>query len=217
MADNKSTSTKQTRPVEAISRPADKVPQKSSSAGVSSTPKKSTSNTKTLKVVLIVVGALVLLGVIGSIIVGFATKSIFEGGVKGLTGNNTKVDSKNGQVTITSKDGKSTVSTSQKLPAGFPSDVPVYQPSTIRFSASLTKNSYNVTLSTNDATDKVKAYYEKELKAEGWQLKPNTQISFGSVTTSSYTKDKAELTVVVTGDSDASKSTAVSLSVKTAE
>ncbi len=222
MADNKPTPTKQTRPVEAISRPQPKLdtgspkveasPAKPASA---TKPTKPTDKNKTLKVVLIVVGVLVLLSIIGSIVAGFAAKSLFEGGIKAVTGNEAKVDSKSGQVTVTSKDGKSTVSTEPKLPAGFPEDVPVYEPSTIRFSASLTKGSYNVTLSTNDSSDKVKGYYDKELKAEGWQMKENTQITFGSVTTTSYTKDKSELTVVITGDSDVSKSTAVSLSVKT--
>lgn len=213
MADKNQTPKKQTRPVEAI-RPPEKKTATAQESKTMSAPvaKKSTS---TLKIVLIVVAVLIGLSILGSILTGLFAKNLLEGGLSGLTGGKAKVDTNSGAVTITDKDTNATVSTTQKLPDGFPKDVPVYEPSTIRFSASLTKNSYNVTLSTNDSPEKVKEYYTRELKQEDWQEKPNSSVTFGAITTTTYTKDNKELTVVITGSSDASKSTAVSLSVKT--
>lgn len=217
MAENKSSNPKPTRSVEAIRPPAAKPTLAVESTKQTTKSTGGAKQTNTLKIVLIVVGALVLMGIVGTILTGLLANRFVEGGLSALTGGKAKVDSKNGSVTITDDKKKSTLSTSQKLPDGFPSDVPVYQPSTIRFSASLAKNSYNVTLSTNDSPDAVKAYYTKQLKNEGWQEKANSSITFGAITTTTYTKESKEVTVVVTGNSDASRSTAVSLSVRTGQ
>lgn len=207
---------KQSRPVESVRPPAkpetgaDKGSSKlgSNKAESNTTAPKKAGTNSTLKVALIVAAVVVGLCILGSILAGFALKGVF--GEK-----DAKVTSKNGSITVTGKDGKATLSTSQKLPAGFPADVPVYQPSTIKFAASLAKDSYSVALGTNDSADKVTSFYDKQLAAEGWKMKENSQITFGAVTTTSYTKDKSDLTVIITGAGDAAKSTAVSLSVRT--
>lgn len=221
---DKQPSKRPSRPVESIKRtPRSDNPAKPTapgapasnaveSASVSPTTKQSQNNT--VKIVVIVIAVLLGLSIVGGLVATFLAKSIFEGGVTAVTGNKAKIDSKSGTVTLEGDGGKSTVSTGKELPAGFPKDVPVYQPSTIKFSASLSKGSYNVTFSTNDNTADVVKYYEKELAKNGWQLKENGQVSFGTVTTSTYAKGKSDLVVVIAGRSGDSGATSVSLSYR---
>lgn len=219
--DDKQPLNKPTRSMESIQR----APKQESApkATPTSTPVASVPQSKvaqpagksnTLKIVLIVVGVLIVLSILGSIAASFMAKSIFEGGVSALTGGKAKVSTKDGAVTLKSDNGKTTLSTEQKLPTGFPADVPVYQPSTIKFSATLGKGMYNVTFSTNDSDAMVAKYYDKELPANGWVVKENSHVTFGSVSTTTYTKGKSDLVVVITGSGNGSAATAVSLSYR---
>ncbi len=211
------------RPVESIRRApkqttvpqaGTKLEQTSSSPTPGSTSTSGAKQTSTLKIVLIVVGVLVALSVLGGLVSRFVAKGIFDGGVSVLSGGKAKVDSKNGSVTIKGDNGKATLSTEQKLPAGFPTDVPIYQPSTIKFSASLSKGSYSVTLSTNDSSAMVEKYYEKQLPSNGWAVKENSHVTFGAVSTTTYTKGASDLIVVITGSGNNSGATAVSLAYR---
>lgn len=218
------TSKRPQRPVESIKRapktdgPAKATPTTVTAASTTGatgpTPQPKQAQNNTVKIIVIVLAVLIGLSIIGGLAATFLAKSIFEGGITAVTGNKAKLDTKSGTVTLEGEGGKSSVSTSKELPAGFPKDVPVYQPSTIKFSASLTKGSYNVTFSTNDNTADVVKYYEKELSNNGWQLKEDGQVSFGTVTTSTYTKGKSDLVVVVAGGSGDSSATSVSLSYR---
>ncbi len=220
----KQPSKRTTRPMESIKRtpkadgPTKVAPTTGTATNTTSTtnpiPKPKQSQNNTVKIIVIVLAVLIGLSILGGLAATFLAKSIFEGGITAVTGNKAKIDSKSGTVTLEGDGGKSTVSTGKELPAGFPSDVPVYQPSTIKFSASLTKGSYNVTFSTNDNTSDVAKYYEKELAKKGWQLKENGQVSFGTVTTSTYAKGKSDLVVVIAGGSGDSGATSVSLSYR---
>lgn len=222
--DKKQLGNKPTRPVESIQRtPKQQATLHAVEGGAGSpvqmaaakTESQSKNNNNTVKIVVIVVAALIGLGIIGSFATGFLLTRATEQGLSGLTGGKAKLDTKTGTVTVNGGKDKATLSTEQKLPAGFPSDVPVYQPSTIKFSASLSKDTYNVTFSTNDSSALVTKYYDKQLPANGWSIKENSQVSFGSVTTTTYTKGKSELTLVVTGAGNSSSATAVSLSYRT--
>lgn len=173
-----------------------------------------TGKSSTLKIVLIVVGVLIALSILGSIAASFMAKSIFEGGFSALSGGKAKVSTKDGSVTLKGDNGSAELSTSQKLPSGFPADVPVYQPSTIKFSATLGRGLYNVTFSTNDSDTAVVKYYDKELPANGWAIKENSHVTFGSVSTTTYTKGKSDLVVVITGAGNGTAATAVSLSYR---
>ncbi len=218
------TSKRPQRPMESIKRtpktdgPTKTAPTTATStnttgAGSSTSQPKQPQN-NTVKIIVIVIAVLIGLSILGGLAATFLAKSIFEGGVTAITGNKAKIDSKSGSVTLQGDGGKSTVSTGKELPAGFPADVPVYQPSTIKFSASLSKGSYNVTFSTNDNTADVSKFYEKELAKNGWQLKENGQVSFGTVATSTYTKGKSDLVVVIAGGSGDSGATSVSLNYR---
>ncbi len=220
----KQPSKRPSRPVESIKRtprvgnataPAPVAAQSSPTAeAVSSPAKQKQSGSNTLKIVVIVVAVLLGLSIIGGLAASFLARGVVEGGLGSLTGTKAKLDSKSGAVTLQGDGGKSTVSTGKELPAGFPDSVPVYQPSTIKFSASLSKGSYSVTFSTNDNTADVTKYYEKELAKNGWQLKENGQVSFGTVTTSTYVKGTSDLVVVIAGGGGDSSATSVSLSYR---
>lgn len=221
--DKKQANRRPTRPVESIQRTSKQQPKLNANKSSVESPTEPTlprpdvqagGKNNTVKIVVIVVATLIGLGIIGSFVTGFLLTRATEQGLSGLTGGKAKLDTKTGTVTVNGGKDKATLSTEQKLPAGFPSDVPVYQPSTIKFSASLSKGSYNVTFSTDDSSALVTKYYDKELPSKGWAIKENSQVSFGSVTTTMYTKGKSELTLVITGAGNDSSATAVSLSYR---
>ena len=58
-----------------------------------------------------------------------------------------------------------------ELPEGFPGDFPLYEKATVRV-ATLTPEGdrFLVSMETEDSTDKVRAFYEKELDKEPWQV-----------------------------------------------
>jgi len=58
----------------------------------------------------------------------------------------------------------------QELPDGFPSNIPVYQPSTIVFSSSTTDGDYSVSLEVKDTYANVVAYYDTNIKSNNWTV-----------------------------------------------
>jgi len=80
---------------------------------------------------------------------------------------------KNGDnITIETSQGTASISGDAKLPDGFPTDVPVYQPSSVK--AAVTDNSqgkenFLVNLETTDEKAKVFDWYKTELETQGWK------------------------------------------------
>lgn len=121
----------------------------------------------TVKIVLIVVGVLVGLGVLAivatTLLIGsFVNRAGKEAGVTGTYNNESG--------TLKANDGDTTINygSSSALPDGFPSDVPIYQPSTILGSTKTNEELYTVSISTDDTPDKVGVYYKTELPNNGW-------------------------------------------------
>jgi hypothetical protein len=95
----------------------------------------------------------------------------------------------------------STPAAGTKLPANFPSDVPVYSGLTPGFSfADKAKGSGSVMLSGKVDKDKAQAYYEKELAAKGWKQEQNTDIGAGSVLV--YSKEGRKLSMTIIPEAD---------------
>lgn len=101
--------------------------------------------------------------------------------IENATGGKAKVDTKDGSMTVTTSEG--TMTTSGKVPDGWPTDVPVYAGSTVQFSGSNNAASGEtglaLVLSTTDDSAKVVDYYKTTLKAAGWTV-GNTMEARGS-------------------------------------
>jgi hypothetical protein len=82
------------------------------------------SSNKVLVIVLVVIGAFVVLGAAGTLLAGKIFKKAATTIVENSTGTKVTTDSKS--TTVTTKDGSVTASTEQKLPADFPTGIPLY-------------------------------------------------------------------------------------------
>lgn len=173
-------------------------------------PKKKSS---ALKIIIIILVILVILGVVGTLLSAFVFKKIFQFGVKKATNGTVNVGDKG--VTIKDKNGNSSFSTEAKLPDGFPSDVPIYKPSTITVGAK-TGNNYDVSLQTSDSSQKVISYYKTELAKDGWSANSDgsSETTIGNVTTETMTKDNRTVTVITSTDNG---TTTINLTVATQE
>ena len=119
-----------------------------------------------------------------------------------------------GAVTVTGPDGSSTTSGENKLPDGFPSDAPIYQPSTISVSNVTSTGGgkvYNVLLETAASAADVWSWYEAQVPANGWDVKTTMKTEDGGYMTSQ--KGSQVLTVAVTTGSGDSGGTSVSVAV----
>ena len=171
-------------------------PQQSSSAG------KKKSNAWIWIIVVIVV-VLVIMSVVGSLIAGYIAKNaggkIAETILSKATNSAVSVNTDSGSVTVKGEDG-TTTTFSTKLASGFPSDIPVYAGSTVRASAAGTTDSDNVgnyaSLSTTDSMEKVQAFYDAELTANGWTKEDS--ITLGTIIPYIASKGDRKLAVTLT-------------------
>ena len=129
-----------------------------------------------------------------------------------------KMNSADGSMTITSKDGKEKVDMKSddksfsiqtkdgmmvtgdaaKLPENFPKDVPVYPGAKPTLVSTMAGNeTFNVSFDTADTIDQVGAYYRKELTANGWQ-EQQTMNQGGDQPMQMLHYTKAQRTVMVT-------------------
>lgn len=159
------------------------------------------------KAAIIISIILMLLGVaIAGFVVYSAQKAVKDAGL-----NVSK-----GTISATNKDGESvSIGNDVKLPNGFPSDVPIYEPSDTKAAVTTAKDSFAITLLTSDSADKVKSFYDSKLASEGWTANDNnSQYDFSSGRIASYTKDTRTLGVLIASDeSTGSNKTSVTLTV----
>jgi hypothetical protein len=122
------------------------------------------------------------------------------------------VNPTNGSVSVTGKDGQSaSFGKNVSIPSGFPSDVPIYEPSDV-IAAAKVKEGYAVSLLTKDSVDKVSAYYQKELKAKGWVSgDSNGEFNFNGGSVSTFEKGSNTLGVIIASDTKTNNSTSITL------
>lgn len=112
--------------------------------------------------------------------------------IEGATG--VSVDEDGTKVTVKGDDGTTTTLDMEgaDLPKGYPKDVPVYE-GTIDSSWESSDGSqvtYVIAVKTKDPLDKVTAWYEKELKQGGWEIKS----TFKDKESAAFLAEKGELT-----------------------
>ena len=110
---------------------------------------------------------------------------------------------KGGEVTIdarTSSGGTARVTAGAtgtvSLPAGFPKDIPSPRDSTVGVTVAQGKT-LMVTFRAKGTVPECLAYYQEQLKAQGWTLKPATEMG-GTSFVLQGKKDKRECTVMIT-------------------
>lgn len=167
----------------------------------------------TLKIVLIVVGIIV-----GAIVIFWIGIAIFVGSIFHRATDGVKVnsDGKNGSVTIKSNDGQSTGSygTNVRLPEGFPSDVPVYKPSTTVAASKTGDKAFSASAKTNATVETVLNYYRDELAKQGWTTVHESSYSEGTIL--SVKKANRTLTVSISNQkNEPTEKTFISLSTNT--
>lgn len=149
---------------------------------------------------------LTIAGVVAVLVVAGAAsqwlgKSATERAIEAATGGNADVDVSDNNVTVKTDQG--TWSTSDKLPADFPTDVPVYPGAKVQgsvASAGQDNTGHYAGLETTDALDDVIAWYKKEVKSAGWTIVTDATVN-GSLILSA-TKDSRGLSVTVTKEGD---------------
>lgn len=127
-------------------------------------------------------------------------EKMIEKGIENASGG--KADVKLDEEGIVVKDKESgqeiAIGTSQQLPAGFPSDIPIFVPSTINGSMAMGILTM-VTLESPSAIQDISDYYKKQMAERGWTptyiSTPSPQIFSGL-----YKKENRQLTLNVSGE-----------------
>ena len=104
-----------------------------------------------------------------------------------------------GTVTVTGKDGQTaTLNFNQnKVPDDYPKDVPIYSPSKVVMSQSVSdKNARNLMLESPDASDKIVDFYKKGLDGNGW--KTESTMATAQLTILTATKEQREVMLQIT-------------------
>jgi len=106
-------------------------------------------------------------------------------------------------MTFTGKNGEKVTMdvNSGKLPADYPSDVPVYKDARITLAQAVSdKNGRNLVMETADAADKVAGFYKSGLESNGWKIEGT--VAMGEMNMITATKDARQFVVQITNSSD---------------
>ncbi len=116
-----------------------------------------------------------------------------------------------GSISIKTKDGSSaSIGTNISLPSGFPGDIPIYKPSSIKAAANDKKNTYAATYVANINYSAVDNFYNTQLQNQGWQVDANsTGYSNDKSKLTNYTKGSRSLSVIITGNSQDNQTTVI--------
>ena len=98
------------------------------------------------------------------------------------------------------------MNTSGSLPAGFPTDIPMYSPSQMRGSMVLGPSKF-VQIETASPANTVTEFYKKELASKGWSFSSMKETTVGFIET--FSKGNDELTVAVSHPDSPDKTTVV--------
>lgn len=95
-------------------------------------------------------------------------------------------------VSVTNKDGESaSFGNDVSLPSGFPSDVPIYEPSQTKGALKTGQDAYSAVLATDDSFTKVDDFYKSQLASKGWKSGEGT---------GEFSSDNGKLATYVKGD-----------------
>lgn len=188
-------------------KPADNLPE-----GSKAVPPKSKSNNRTLIIVLVIVGALVLLpglligGGIFWLSRGDNAQNITEDIIENSTGADVEINKDGSSFNIETEDGSVSIGSEQKLPEDLPAAVVIYDTQEVVGVVTSTQDGtkyWNISSETADESAKVASYIETKFTENGW-----TEVSkstYNDVTTYSYEKDNLTEFISVSPATDGSK------------
>lgn len=160
---------------------------------------------------------LLALAVVAALLVATGCGALIQQGAKTAVENATGVDVDEGgdSITVTGQDGSSMTSSADgTIPEGFPEDMPLYVPGTIKagiVSDSGSGKGFMVAIETPDAWADVFAWYETQLKDKGWTVGSTAKMDTGGLLTGE--KGSQIFTISVAKDSGDEGVTGVSISV----
>ncbi len=115
-----------------------------------------------------------------------------------------ELDSESGSanIRVSTEEGDIEVSSGEnaKLPEGMPEDIPIYPDMKISLSQRQSQdNAYSVIGVSQEASDKVAAWYKKEAAAQGWSETSSQEMDMGTMKmhTFAFEKDGRQLSVNV--------------------
>ena len=172
--------------------------------------KKKTSSTT--KIVLIVVGVVVGLAILGTI----ASMVLFGALLDKATES---VDVNNGEVTVKSDDGQSTTTYGDnvKLADGFPTDVPIFDPSTLKASSKNSTDDFSAVATTAQPVAEVTSFYKTEMAAQGWTTQYDSTGEGSSLLTFAKGNRTASVIVSTSTEADSAEKTGFVISVSTVQ
>lgn len=147
------------------------------------------------RIILLVGVALILVAAVALVGCQAVAQKAAESAIKQSTGVDIQ---KNGNgASIQTSQGAASIGEGAKIPADFPSDVPVYQPSTVK--AAVTDNStgktgFVVNLESPDAKTTVFDWYKTQIPGKGWKVMNTVEAGGGA---GGITAENATSTLVV--------------------
>ena len=196
----------------------EKPPEDSKSEVVSST--KSKSSNKTLIIVLVIVGVLIVLpGILlaaGGLWLsrGDNASKITESIVENATGSDVDINRDGNSVNIKTKDGSVSYGTQQKLPDNLPDAAVMYEGQTIVGVVTTSQDgssAWNISAESGDSASDVNQFIKSKYEEKGW--KSLSQSTYNDTTLYSYEKDTLSATISVSPATDTSK-VSVSYSIR---
>lgn len=181
-------------------------------------PTSSSGSSGSKKALWIVIGVVIVLALAGwgvRAAMRGLSRTVADKAIEAASGGKVKVNSDNGQYTVTGNDGSTVQWGTNKLPDGWPSDVSIYSGATIRYSGSSNpttgKAGAAVMFQTADSAQKVADFYKTDLAAKGWHVEGT--YTGGTTTVMGASKDGRSLSIQIAG-SDSMTSVTIGVETK---
>lgn len=149
------------------------------------------------KLIVGIVVAIVVVSAGCNLILKNVSEQVVENAMERASGGKADVDMKNGSMTIKTEEG--TMTTGNKLPENWPTDIPMYAGATVQFGGAANgmagdAGGMAVVMMSEDATADVAAYYKSSLAKDGWTVKSTMEAQGSTI----YLAEKAGRTISVT-------------------
>jgi hypothetical protein len=131
-------------------------------------------------------------------------ENVIENQVKKESGKDVNVDLENGGMTVTDAEGNKsfTMGENVKIPSDFPSDIPIYTPSTPKsVMQSAEEGSVFLMLQTDAPSDVVQEWYKTEAAKKGWKKTASLEMGEGNYVLS-FEQNGAKFSVTIATSED---------------
>ncbi len=185
-------------------KPSEKIPE-----GSKAVPPKSTSNNKTLIIVLVIVGALVLLpglaigGGLFWLSRGDNAKNLTENVIESSTGANVDINEDGTSLNIETDEGSVSIGSEQKIPEDLPKAVVLYDNQEVVGVVTSTQDGtkyWNISTNTNDEIAAVSSFVETKFAENGWTTVSKS--SYNENVNYSFEKDNLTAYISILPDTD---------------